>query len=348
MARRIEKINEGWELEKQGEMMAVNLPHTWNAQDGQTGPDMYFRGECIYRRQLKKPELKKGEQVYIEFRGVNSSAAVRMNGTELMCHDGGYSTFRVNVTDVLKDENILEVLVDNAPNDRVYPQRADFTFYGGIYRDVYLIVTDPSHFDLDYYGGRGLRITPEIDGENAVVHFETYSVGEVERILVSVAGVGETELTLETRDGKTYGKGSIALPGVHRWDALNDPYLYEAMAVLYRGGRAELIPNELGEYKTVSAVSVLENGTVLVGAAAKERLVSHPEASASSFKIWMGTEKALTLAGRRFKPEELSALVLRQLLEDAKRYLGKPVEEAVISVPAYFNDDQRCATKLAT
>ncbi len=238
MARRIEKINEGWELEKQGEMMAVNLPHTWNAQDGQTGPDMYFRGECIYRRQLKKPELKKGEQVYIEFRGVNSSAAVRMNGTELMCHDGGYSTFRVNVTDVLKDENILEVLVDNAPNDRVYPQRADFTFYGGIYRDVYLIVTDPSHFDLDYYGGRGLRITPEIDGENAVVHFETYSVGEVERILVSVAGAGETELTLETRDGKTYGKGSIALPGVHRWDGLNDPYLYEAMAVLYRGGRA--------------------------------------------------------------------------------------------------------------
>ena len=104
----------------------------------------------------------------------------------------------------------------------------------------------------------------------------------------------------------------------------------------------------MGEYKTVSAVSVLENGTVLVGAAAKERLVSHPEASASSFKIWMDTERTLTLAGRRFKPEELSALVLRQLLEDARRYLGEPVEEAVISIPAYFNDDQRCATKLAT
>ena len=96
-----------------------------------------------------------------------------------------------------------------------------------------------------------------------------------------------------------------------------------------------------------SGVSVLEDGTVLVGAVAKERLVSHPESTAASFKIWMGTEKKLILGGRQFKPEELSALVLRQLLEDAVRYLGEPVEEAVISVPAYFNDDQRCAVKLA-
>jgi len=120
-----------------------------------------------------------------------------------------------------------------------------------------------------------------------------------------------------------------------------------SLACVYRNGRAELIPNELGEYKTGSAVSVLEDGTVLVGAAARERLVSHPESTAASFKTWMGTDKTFTLAGRQFKPEELSALVLRQLLEDARRCLGEPVEEAVISVPAYFNDDQRCATKLA-
>lgn len=120
-----------------------------------------------------------------------------------------------------------------------------------------------------------------------------------------------------------------------------------SLACVYRNGRAELIPNELGDYKTSSAVSVLEDGTVLVGAAAKERLVSHPESTAASFKIWMGTEKRLNLGMRQFKPEELSALVLRQLLEDSARYLGEAVEEAVISVPAYFNDDQRCATKLA-
>ena len=96
-----------------------------------------------------------------------------------------------------------------------------------------------------------------------------------------------------------------------------------SLSCVYRDGRAELIPNELGEYKTSSAVGVLEDGTVLVGAAAKERLVSYPEATAASFKIWMGTEKTLTLAGRNFKPEELSALVLRQLLEDAKRSIGR-------------------------
>lgn len=120
-----------------------------------------------------------------------------------------------------------------------------------------------------------------------------------------------------------------------------------SLACIYRDGKAELIPNELGEYLTGSAVSVLEDGSVLVGAAAKERLISHPESTAASFKIWMGTEKKLALGTRQFKPEELSALVLRQLSEDARRYLGEPVEEAVISVPAYFNDDQRCATKLA-
>ncbi|MCI8423100.1 MAG: Hsp70 family protein [Lawsonibacter sp.] len=120
-----------------------------------------------------------------------------------------------------------------------------------------------------------------------------------------------------------------------------------SLACVWREGRAELIPNELGEYKTPSAVSLLEDGTVLVGAAAKERLISHPESTAASFKVWMGSAKPTTLGERSFLPEELSAFVLRQLLQDTRRYLNEPVEEAVISVPAYFNDDQRCATKLA-
>lgn len=120
-----------------------------------------------------------------------------------------------------------------------------------------------------------------------------------------------------------------------------------SLACVYRNGRPELIPNELGEYKTRSAVSLLEDGTVLVGEAAAERLISHPEASAASFKVWMGSSRAIRLGDRRFQPEELSALVLRQLARDAEQYLGEPVEEAVISVPAYFNDNQRCATKLA-
>ncbi len=120
-----------------------------------------------------------------------------------------------------------------------------------------------------------------------------------------------------------------------------------SLACIYRNGRAELIPNELGEYKTSSVVSLMEDGTILVGAAAKERLISHPETTAASFKVWMGTERSISLGTRSFKPEELSSLVLKQILQDVQRYLGEPVEEAIISVPAYFNDNQRCATKLA-
>ncbi len=120
-----------------------------------------------------------------------------------------------------------------------------------------------------------------------------------------------------------------------------------SLACIYRDGRAELIPNELGKYKTNSVVSMMEDGSVLVGAAAKERLITHPESTAASFKVWMGTERQISLGKRNFKPEELSAFVLKQLLQDAERYLGEPVEEAVISVPAYFNDSQRCATKFA-
>lgn len=120
-----------------------------------------------------------------------------------------------------------------------------------------------------------------------------------------------------------------------------------SLACVCQDGRAVLIPNSLGENLTPSVVSVDENGEICVGAVAKERLISHPEASASSFKRYMGTNKVFTLAGNNFTPQELSSFVLRQLKEDAERYLGEEVTEAVISVPAYFNDNQRYATREA-
>lgn len=120
-----------------------------------------------------------------------------------------------------------------------------------------------------------------------------------------------------------------------------------SLICVYRNGKPELIPNAFGETMTRSAVSFLEDGTVLVGALAAERLISHPETAAASFKSFMGTEQDYTLNGRKLKAHELSALVLRQLCEDAQAYLGEEVTEAVISVPAYFNDNQRSATKLA-
>lgn len=120
-----------------------------------------------------------------------------------------------------------------------------------------------------------------------------------------------------------------------------------SLAAVWKEGRSQLIPNAFGEYLTPSVVSVDADGSILVGKAARERLISHPEQSAASFKRAMGTDQRFVLADKVFTPEELSALVLRRLKEDAEAFLGQPVTEAVVSVPAYFNDAQRAATKRA-
>ena len=120
-----------------------------------------------------------------------------------------------------------------------------------------------------------------------------------------------------------------------------------SLVSIYRNGRAELLPNEWGQLLTPSCVGVLEDGTVTVGAVAKERLITHPGETAASFKTWMGTQKEFLLGGKTFLPHELSALVLRKLAQSAREALGEEIEEAIISVPAYFNDNQRCATRLA-
>lgn len=120
-----------------------------------------------------------------------------------------------------------------------------------------------------------------------------------------------------------------------------------SLACVYQDGAARLIRNIFGKTLTPSVVSVAEDGSIYVGAVAKERLVTHPEATAASFKRYMGTDKVFELSGRKFRPEELSSFVLRQLKEDAERFLGEEITEAVVSVPAYFNDSQRYATKEA-
>ncbi|WP_270854315.1 molecular chaperone HscC [Roseburia hominis] len=118
-------------------------------------------------------------------------------------------------------------------------------------------------------------------------------------------------------------------------------------AAVWENGESHLIPNAFGDYLTPSVVSMDRDGTVYVGRIAKERLVTHPADTASVFKRFMGTEKIYSLAGKKYHPEELSALVLKRLKEDAERYLGEEVTEAIISVPAYFNDLARNATKNA-
>jgi molecular chaperone HscC len=120
-----------------------------------------------------------------------------------------------------------------------------------------------------------------------------------------------------------------------------------SLAAIWRDGAAELIPNALGAVLTPSAVSIGTDGATVVGQAARDRLSTHPARSAASFKRAMGTDHIFQLADRPFRAEELSALVLRSLKADAERHLRQPVEEAVITVPAYFSNAQRKATETA-
>lgn len=229
-------FNENWVFIKDGVSEQIQIPHTWNAADGQ-GTSDYYRGTCQYQKKFPKTECGQGQRVYLEFRGVNASAKVEINGNEVTAHDGGYSTFRADITDFLQEENTLDVYVDNSVNETVYPQKADFTFYGGIYRDVYMILVDETHFDLDYYGGKGLYITPVLEGEEAEIQIEAYVRGNAEKVVVSIYDkenkeVAQSELGVQ----KEKYTGSVRLESVHRWDGLEDPYLYRAVASVYSKG----------------------------------------------------------------------------------------------------------------
>ncbi|MBQ7323866.1 MAG: glycoside hydrolase family 2 protein [Clostridia bacterium] len=216
-----------------GSVTPLNLPHTWNNKDGQDGGNDYKRGTCTYQKKFSAPEYSADEQVYLDFAGVNASAKVILNGNVVGTHDGGYSTFRCNITNVLQKENTLVVEVDNSVNDRVYPQKADFTFYGGIYRDVKMLIVNKNHFDLDYCGGPGIAVNAEVNGENADVWVRTWHNAEQ----------GTVQLTIKDAEGKivVQGEGTdtkLPIQNVHLWDGIEDPYLYTCEAVLLVNGEA--------------------------------------------------------------------------------------------------------------
>lgn len=254
--RRRQKLMDRWKFTgPDGTVSEVQLPHTWNNVDGQDGGNDYWRGTCRYERDFDMPEFKKDEElVYLEFQGVNASAKVFINGTSVCSHDGGYSTFRADITKFLAEKNHLTVEADNSVNDRVYPQKADFTFYGGIYRDVNLLIVNHCHFDLDYYGDSGLRITPEVKGSDGAVRVQTFldvcqakagwEQKEAEKSSDFEKLPQDLEIQVEILDAEgtkaVCGSGMdcrMTVPAVHLWDGIQDPYLYQARARLYREGQ---------------------------------------------------------------------------------------------------------------
>lgn len=202
----------------------VTLPHTWNAEDGQDGGNDYWRGTAVYCKEFDRP-VHEGA-VVLEFLGAAMVADVYVNGQHLAHHEGGYSTFRVDITSALQEKNLLCVAVDNAPSNRVYPQKADFTFYGGLYRSVNLILVPEQHFELCKDGTPGMKITPVVaeDLSAATVTVETWQNGEG-NVTVEIAGESKTSPSV---DG--YASLEFVLNNVHLWNGVKDPYLYTAKA----------------------------------------------------------------------------------------------------------------------
>ena len=241
--RSIINLNRQWAFAKTADIPAalptdwelVDLPHSWNAVDGQDGGADYFRGTCQYAKTITKADLPDADKYYLQIHGANSSADVILNGKVLAHHDGGYSTWRVDLTDALEAENLLVVSVDNAPNSNVYPQVADFTFYGGLYRNVELVCVSESHFDLDYYGGPGIKVTPVMQDKDAKVTVEVFVTNRQED--------QKLRYTLTNAEGKVVGsydgpvtKLNFMIRSAHLWHGRKDPYLYSVKAELVSNG----------------------------------------------------------------------------------------------------------------
>ena len=233
-------LNEGWRFIREalpveeivhgtGRGEAVRLPHTWNAVDGQDGGNDYHRGLCWYVRELSAAEAA-GKRLYLEINGAAMIADVYFNGKKLAHHEGGYSTFRVDLTAERRGSNFLAIAVSNEDSDRVYPRKADFTFYGGLYREVRLIAVPEEHFELVKDGTPGIKVTPVVDlsRRSAKVTVETWQ--NAERVSITVNG--ETK-TVPSEGGHAVAEFHIG--NVHLWDGVDDPYLYTAEARLDSG-----------------------------------------------------------------------------------------------------------------
>ena len=240
--RYITNFNSDWEfsLHSDDNWEKVTLPHTWNNLDGQDGGNDDYRGKCTYRKTILKKDLPLGEEHYLEINGANLSSVVYLNGEKLKSHDGGYSTYRVRLKD-LRDENILEVTVDNSPSDRVYPQTADFTFYGGLYRDVRLISLPSSHFSLENLGTPGIKATPDVKG---TLDVEVEVDGDYDSILYTLL---DREGKVVTEENSRETKVTLSVSSPHLWNGRKDPYLYYIKAELLKGEeRLDEVGSEIG------------------------------------------------------------------------------------------------------
>ena len=245
--RNVINLNQDWKFIQQdaglpeslpADWQTVQLPHSWNAIDGQDGNGSYDRGKYWYAKTFETPKQPlPGGKVFVEILAAGQQATVYVNGTEVTYHEGGYSTFRADITSLCKEEgeNLLVVACSNEYKDNVYPQSADFTFYGGLYRGVNLISVPEAHFDLEYYGGPGIQVTPKpCDCGGATFEIVTYvkNTDENFTVLYSVLDAEGKEVASGCRPADSTGI-TLYVPDAKKWD-IDSPYLYTVKAALQR------------------------------------------------------------------------------------------------------------------
>lgn len=220
----------------------IDLPHTWNAVDGHDGNGKYDRGKYWYAKSFATPKQPlSGGRVYVEILAAGQQATVYVNGTEVTYHEGGYSIFRADITKLCREEgeNLLVIACSNEYKDSVYPQSADFTFYGGLYRGVNLISVPDTHFDLDFYGGPGIKVTPKpCDCGGAVFEIESWVTDSDENftVMYSIVDGDGIEVASAARPADDT-KVTIYVPDAKKWD-IDNPYLYQVTAALQRRNEA--------------------------------------------------------------------------------------------------------------
>lgn len=212
----------------------INLPHTWNAFDGQDGGNDYYRAECWYQKCMDLPEVSVDENLYLEFEGANSIATVYINGDMIGSHAGGYSTFRFDITDYAGETDVLlSVCVDNRDNADVYPRTADYTFYGGIYRDVKLLTVNKTHFALNRYGANGVYIDTEVNDNQVNIFIRSEVDNADEDICVRWEIIDADKVCKTAYEGKWNETSAVLnLETPHLWNGRKDPYMYLAKGIL--------------------------------------------------------------------------------------------------------------------
>lgn len=256
-AREVISLNAGWTFTptRSAGMMrfaprgnapaTIDLPHTWNAEDFMNDGG-YRRGWGTYSKRMEIPEDYRGKRVFIKFEGAGSMAIVMVNNRLVGEHRGPYNTFTFELTPFLRfgTANSLTVLCNNEPQFDIAPQGGDFNLYGGLYRDVWMIVTDEACISPLYYGSNGVLIHQNMVNEKRAeltvdVHLSSsagYDGCEVCFALEDASGKVVAEKK-STRINNDRAVCSLGLDTPHLWDGKEDPYLYKAVTVLKKDGK---------------------------------------------------------------------------------------------------------------